>query len=192
MTHDPHRLATAEQIMNGNNPFEKVDTPLGTMERWRAEALIIGTTSGILDVYRTIRDDAASQAARADAEQAREALIEHVCEQITELAKRFDALEARLNEAKDKRRADEAAQRKLDEEEIELPPDLHEYQASEPPAKIGNDTHQPQPGGELQAVKEDDALADLPEELRDLPDTPEPKGSVLSPPTALFGVEDNP
>lgn len=51
MTHDPSRLATVEQIMNGNNPFETVDTPLGKMERWRAEAMFIGTTGGIQSVY---------------------------------------------------------------------------------------------------------------------------------------------
>ena len=48
MTYDPSRLATAEEIVNGSSPFELVDTALGKMERWRAEALIIGTTSGIL------------------------------------------------------------------------------------------------------------------------------------------------
>ena len=155
MTHDPsrhssvvaNRLATAEQIMNGNNPFEKVDTPLGTMERWRAEAMLIGTTGGMLSVYRTIRADAASQAARADAEQAREALITHVCDQITELSRRFDNLEARLNEAEDARKADEARKAKLDEEPITLPPDL---QRSQEPVKIGDDTHQP--SGELHSL----------------------------------------
>src|SRR5262249_16276977 len=137
MTHDPHRLATAEQIMNGNNPFEKVDTPLGTMERWRAEAMLIGTTGGMKSVFESIRADAAAQAARADEAEARTTLIRHVCDKIADFEKRFDALEARLTEAEDRRRADEACKAKFDEE-IELPPDLHEKQASTPPAKIEN------------------------------------------------------
>jgi len=80
MTHTPH-LATIEQIMDGNNPFEIIDTPLGVMERWRAEAMLIGSTSGVQSVFQTIRDDAAAQAARADAAQAQHALIQHVCDQ---------------------------------------------------------------------------------------------------------------
>src|SRR5262249_53514101 len=193
MTHD-QRLATAEEIMNGKDPFEKVSTPLGEMERWRAEAMLIGTTSGIENVYRTIRADAATEAARADAEQAREALITHVCDQITELATRFDALEARLNEAEDKRRSDEQAQRKFEEEPLTLPPDIAEYQASTPPAEIGDEEHQP--GCDLHTIGpsqdpepdlevEDDNIGDLPKELEEPPDpVPEPKGSVVHQPVS--------
>ena len=68
MTHDPTPLATVEQIVNGNSPFETVDTPLGAMERWRAEAMLIGTTSGVESVFKAIRADAAERAARADAD----------------------------------------------------------------------------------------------------------------------------
>jgi len=198
MTHNPH-LPTIEQIMNGSNPFETVETPFGEMERWRAEAMLIGTTSGIQDVYRTIRDDAAASQARADAEQAREALITHVCDQITELSRRFDNLEARLNEAEDKRRSDAQAAREAEAEDpLDLPPDLAEYQAAEPPAPIGDEALAP--GGELHAVAakepdpdlpsvvgdDDDNIGDLPEELEDPPDpVPEPRGSVYPQPTAI-------
>jgi hypothetical protein len=58
MMHDA-RLPPKEQIMNGNNPFETVSTPLGTMERWRAEAMLIGTTGGIQSFLQTVRNDAA-------------------------------------------------------------------------------------------------------------------------------------
>ena len=199
MTHDPHRLATAEEIMNGKNPFEKVSTPLGEMERWRAEAMLIGTTGGMKSVFESIRADAAAQAARADAEQAREALITHVCDQITELSRRFDNLEARLNEAEDKRRSDAQAAREAEAEDpLDLPPDLAEYQAAEPPAPIGDEALAP--GGELHAVAakepdpdlpsvvgdDDDNIGDLPEELEDPPDpVPEPRGSVYPQPTAI-------
>jgi hypothetical protein len=200
MTHDPH-LPTLEQVMDGFNrdPREFVDTPLGRMERWCAETMLIGTTKGMLNVYDTIRSDAASQAARADAEQAREALITHVCDQITELSRRFDDLEARLNEAEDKRRSDAQAAREAEAEDpLDLPPDLAEYQAAEPPAPIGDEA--PAPGGELHAVAakepdpdlpsvvgdDDDNIGDLPEELEDPPDpVPEPSGSVHPQPTAI-------
>ena len=200
MTHDPSRLATVEQIVNGNDPFETVDTPLGTMQRWKAEAMLIGTTSGIENVYRTIRDDAAASQARADAEQARETLITHVCDQITELAKRFDALEARFAEAEGKRRSDAQAAREAEAEDpLDLPPDIAEFQARTPPAEIGDDTHQP--GGELHTLDpsedpdpdlpsvvgdDDDNIGDLPEELEDPPDpVPEPSGSAYPQPTAI-------
>jgi hypothetical protein len=210
MTHDPRlrssvaHLPTLEKIMNGNNPFELIDTPLGTMERWRAEAMLIGSTSGIQDVYRTIRDDASAAAARADEAQAQRTLIQHVLDQITEFERRFDAHVARLAEAEDKRRADEARKARFDEEEIELPPDLAARQASSPARKIeDDDTHAHSPGGELHSVapKEEpslsselpeppleveDAEGDLPPELHDpLDPVPEPRGKVVSQPVSI-------
>jgi hypothetical protein len=188
MTHDPSRLATVEQIVNGNDPFETVDTPLGTMQRWKAEAMLIGTTSGIENVYRTIRDDAAASQARADAEQAREALITHVCDQITELARRFDNLEARLAAAEDKRRADETtAAREFEEEPLALPP-------GDPPDPSLLEDAASAPSGELHivapkeepSVEDTDNVGDLPKELEDPPDpVPEPRGSVYPQPTAI-------
>jgi hypothetical protein len=162
MTHDP-RLATLEQVMNGNNPFELVTIPpFGAMERWRAETLLIGTTGGIQSVYDTIRADATSQAARADEAEARTALIQHVCDKITDFKKRFDALEARFTAAEDRRRTDEAAQRKLDEEEIELPPDFNRPQDL-PPKPISEDAAHA-PGGELHSVAaKEEPATELPE-----------------------------
>ena len=195
MTHD-QRLATIEQIMNGNNPFETVSTPLGTMERWRAEAMLIGTTGGMQSVYDAIRTDAAAQAARADEAEARTALIRHVCDKIADFEKRFDALEARLAATEERRRADEVRKAKFDEEPLVLPPDISAKQVLAPPAEIGDDT--PPPGGELHAIaaKEepsladskdrDDNVGDLPKELEDPPDpVPEPRGSVYPQPTAI-------
>jgi hypothetical protein len=189
MTHDPsHRLATAEEIMDGKNPFEKVSTPLGEMERWRAEAMLIGTTGGIQSVYDTIRSDTASQAARADAEQARNALTAHLCDQITELARRFDALEARLAAAEDARRADETtAAREFEEEPLALPP-------GDPPDPSLLEDAASAPSGELHivapkeepSVEDTDNVGDLPKELEDPPDpVPEPRGSVYPQPTAI-------
>ena len=90
------RLPTLEQIMNSSSPFETIDTPLGKMERWRAEALIIGSTSGIQDVYRTIRDDATAQAARADEAEARATLIRHLCAKVDAFESKLDNLVAQV------------------------------------------------------------------------------------------------
>ena len=46
---------------------------------------------------------------------------------------RVDALTTRVEALEAKHKADEATQRKLDEEPLTLPPDLSEYQASTPP-----------------------------------------------------------
>jgi hypothetical protein len=204
MTHDP-RLPTIEKIMNGSNPFELVTIPpFGAMERWRAEAMLIGTTGGIQSVYDAVRSDASAAAARADADEARTALIQHVCDKIAEFEKRFDALVARVQAAEDARRAAADAAREFEEEPLELPPDFDRPQDL-PPAPIGDAT--PPPGGELHTVapKEDpseppepplevvadpkdhdDNIGDLPEELIDLPEPePEPKGSVYPQPTAI-------
>jgi hypothetical protein len=172
---------TLEEAMN-KSPFDKVDTPLGTMERWRAEALIIGTTSGIVDVYRTIRDDAASQVARADATEARNALIQHLCAKVDAFESKLDNLVAQVAAEREARRADAVRQAKLDEEEIELPPDVLEKQTLSPPSKIGDATETHHPTGELHSLEpkeepedpdlpsvvgddDDDDQGDLPEEL---------------------------
>ena len=196
MTHDPRlrssvaHLPTLEKIMNGNNPFELIDTPLGTMERWRAEAMLIGSTSGIQDVYRTIRDDASAAAARADEAQAQRTLIQHVLDQITEFERRFDAHVARLAEAEAKRRADENAAREFEEEPLSLPPGdppgadpvVAADQPTDDPPGISKDPGElPEPSLELE-----DSLGDLPEKLRDLPDPVEPpKGKVYPQPIAI-------
>ena len=55
-------------------------------------------------VYDVVRNDAANLAARADEDTARTALVQHLCDKITEFKKRFDILEARVNEAEGYRR----------------------------------------------------------------------------------------
>jgi len=144
---------------------------------------------GVLEnVYQIVRADAAAANARADEATAQRALIQHVCDQIAEFEKRFDAHVARLAEAEDRRRADEQAAHEFEEEPLTLPPGFNEYQALQ--AKIGSDeTHQP--SGELHAIapKEEpssDNVGDLPEELQDPEEpVPEPKGQVYPQPTAI-------
>jgi len=192
MTHIP-RLPTLEAIMNGS-PHELVDSPFSNdkMEAWRAQSLALGASGALAAfhrLYEMVRNDAADASARADEAKAREALVAHLCDQVAAMQERINRLADALEE---RQRADEEKarqQHRLDEEEITLPPDISEKQASAPPKEIGDDT--PTPDGHLHSVaaKEDaDNLGDLPEELRELPDpVPEPKGSVIPPPTALFG-----
>jgi len=51
-----------------------------------------------------VRNDAVNLAPRADEDTARTALVQHLCDKITEFKKRFDILEARVNEAEGYRR----------------------------------------------------------------------------------------
>jgi hypothetical protein len=175
--------------MNSSSPFETIDTPLGKMERWRAEALIIGSTSGIQDVYRTIRDDATAQAARADEAEARATLIRHLCAKVDAFESKLDNLVAQVAAEREARRADEARKAAFDQEPLALPP-------GDPPdpTVIRDETHQP--GGELHSIAakepdpdleiEGDAVGDLPKEIEDPPDpVPEPRGSVYPQPTAI-------
>jgi hypothetical protein len=189
------------------DPWAIIPTPWGEMEAWRASAMATGTMGALQNVFEIVRADSAAQAARADATEARNALIEHVCDKIADFEKRFEALEARFAAAEDARRADAARQAKLDEEPLTLPPDISEYQSRTPAAVIGDDdddTHHPT--GELHSLdpkeepedpeledpelelEDSDNIGDLPPELVEEPDpVPEPKGSVLPQPTALFG-----
>jgi hypothetical protein len=178
MTHDPsRRLVSLEQVMNGSNPFELIETPLGKMEKWRAETLLIGSTSGIQDVYRTIRDDAATQAARADEAEARNALIEHLCTKVVEFEQRFNDHEARLAAAEEQHRADQEREAEFNEEPIELPPDelppdIAAHQELTPPTKIGDGAHDTHiPGGEMHTVA---AKNEPPEPTTNDEELPEP------------------
>ena len=71
---------------------------------------------------------------------------------------------AQVAAEREARRADEAAQRKLDEEEIELPPDL----GKTPPSRAtADDTHQRHPGGELHSVSSKEEPEDPDFEIED-------------------------
>ena len=214
MTNDP-RLPTVEQVLEGlnRNPRELVDTPMGRMERWCAETMLIGQMKGALSVFDAIRSDSTIADARADAVADRDAEIRgQIVKLVTgldSLTARVDSIEAEIRTAK----ADAARKAKFDEEELVLPPDIAEKQASAPPAKIENDTHQP--SGELHSLSskeepedpdfefEDDTSrqgsddtdneGDLPPELtKDIPPAPStypnfelPKPPVVSQPVAI-------
>jgi len=173
------------------------------MEAWRADAMAVGTIGALCHVYDVIRADSAAAMARADADQARTALLKDVLEKLDALTTRFDSVASELETVKAKERADaklaadaeEERLRQLAEDPLEDPPDIAEYQARNPPSEVGDEALQP--GGELYAIPpkeepeiEDDTdnIGDLPRELHDPAEpVPEPKGSVLPQPTALFG-----
>jgi hypothetical protein len=209
MTHDP-RLPALEQIMNGS-PYELVDSPFSKdkMEAWRAQSIATGASGALAafhQLYEMVRNDAAEAATRADEAKARETLVAHLCDQVSLMQDRINRLADQLEA---KQRADDAKareQRRLDEEEITLPPDIAAKAAQEHPAKIGDDTHHP--GGELHSVdpKEEDPEYDEPPEDRDDdqgnlppeltkdvppapstygPDFEQPKAPVVSQPTAI-------
>jgi len=199
--HDP-RLPSLEHIMNGS-PYELVDSPFATekMEAWRAQSIATGASGALAAfhrLYEMVRNDAADAATRADEAKAREALVSHLCDQVSEMQERINRLADSLEE---RQRSDEAAarhQRRLDEEPITLPPDISEKQASTPASAVGEDeTHHP--GGELHSVdpKEEPSLGDnegdLPPELLEgvapapatYPDPELPKPPVVSQPIAV-------
>ncbi|HJY80176.1 MAG TPA: hypothetical protein VKK81_03725 [Candidatus Binatia bacterium] len=181
MTHDARlrssvaHLPTLEQIMNGNNPFEILATPLGTMERWRAEAMLIGTTGGIQSVLQTVRNDAAELEKKTVELDAKKSAVLSTVNRLLRFMSRVDALTSRVEALEAKRKADEAVQRKLDEEFIELPPDIAEYQTLSPPRKIEDETPTPSghtPGGELHQLP---AKTEDQEPVSELPEPPEPE-----------------
>ena len=153
------------------DPFELINTPFAEapLERWRAEAMAGGAMSVLGQVYDVVKNDAAAVAARADAGEARTALIQHLCDKVGEFEQRFNDLEARFAEAEDARRADYQAAREFEEEELALPPDFLD---EPPPQKIEDDTHQP--SGELHevAAKEEPELLSEDEEPSELPEPP--------------------
>src|SRR5262249_15472923 len=161
-----------------------------------ASTLATGTMGALSSVYHTVRDDAAAAMARADAEQARVALLKDVHKKLDVLTACVDAVTSELETIKAKERADAeaAAQAEeerrlaLEEDPLEDPPDLLEYRVLNPPSKIGDTT--PAPSGELHALppksEDDDNVGDLPKELEEPPDpVPEPRGSVVSQPVSI-------
>jgi hypothetical protein len=174
------------------DPFALIPTPWGEMEAWRASTMATGTMGMLQNVYDMVRADSAAQAARADATEARNALIQHLCEKVEEFQRRFDDHEARLAAAEDARRADQAHAREFAEEPVTLPPDLQEYQTENPPAEIGDVSKEPEPSLNEQdntGDRTDDNTGDLPEEIQ-LPKPlsepePEPKGTVFPQPISI-------
>jgi len=201
--HDP-RFPTVEEVM-ARNPYEVIDSPWGEMPAWKVDAIAVGTIAALHHVFDVIRADSAAAMARADADQARTALLKDVLEKLDVLTARFDSVASELETVKAKERADAKAAadaeeerlRQLEEDPLEDPPDIFEYQARNPPSAVGEDDS-PAPSGELHSVapkqepevEDDDTdnIGDLPPELAPPSDpVPEPKGSVLPQPTALFG-----
>jgi len=175
---------TLEEILH-RDPFELVDSPWGTIEAWRASTLATGTMGALAQVAAIVRNDAAALEQKAVALDAKKHAVLNTVNKLLKFMSRVDALTSRVEALEDKRKADEATQRKLGEEPLTLPPDILEFQTRTPPSEIGGDT--PPPGGELHTVapkeepslEDSDNVGDLPRELEEPPDpVPEPRGSV--------------
>src|SRR5215831_6192955 len=161
MTHDA-RLPTLEHVLDGN-PFELIDSPFaeGKMERWRANAMATGTMGYLAQIYKMVRNDAAELEKKTAALDAKKSAVLSTVNRLLRFMSRVDALTSRVEALEEKRKADEAEQRKFEEEPLTLPPDIAEYQASAPPAEIGDETHQQ---GELHTIApKDEPLSELPE-----------------------------
>jgi len=132
------------------------------MERWRANAMATGTMGYLAQIYEMVRNDAAELEQKTAALDAKKSAVLSTVNRLLRFMSRVDALTFRVEALEAKRKADEAVQRKLDEEPIELPPDIFEKQTLAPPAEIGDDTHQP--GGELHSIaaKEEEQLPEPP------------------------------
>jgi hypothetical protein len=127
----------------GKNPMELIDTPSGKMERWRADALLVGETSALTELIKAIHNDSVSVHARYDAREAelnsrqdaldeRERQIGVMAAQVVDMAGKASVLFDRIQKA----RAD------AEREPLAHPP------ATE--AAPGDDTHIP--SGELHAI----------------------------------------
>ena len=160
MTYDA-RLATLEQVMT-HDPFEVIDTPWGRMEAWRASTIATGTMGALAQVAAIVKNDAAALEEETAALDAKKSAVLSTVNRLLRFMSRVDALTSRVEAMEEKRKADEAAQRKFEEEPLTLPPDIHEYQTRTPPAEIGDEGHVP--GGELH---------DLPPKDEELPEPPE-------------------
>src|SRR5262245_42446679 len=193
MTQHAH-LPTLEEIMH-RNPFELVDSPWGKIEAWRASTLSTGTMGALTQVYEMVRSDAAELQEKTVAFDAKKSAVLKTVNRLLSFMSRVDALTSRVEALEEKRKADEAVQRKLDEEPIDLPPDIADYHTLSPPQKI-EDTTPPGPTGELHSLtpsedpepslEVEDEVGDLPNELEEPPDpVPEPKGSVYPQPVAI-------
>src|SRR6516225_7835414 len=132
------------------------------MERWRANAMATGTMGYLAQVYEMVRNDAAALEEKTAALDAKKSAVLSTVNRLLRSMSRVDALTSRVEALEAKHKADEATQCKLDEEPIELPPDIAEYQTCTPPAEVGDDTHQP--GGELHSIaaKEEEQLPEPP------------------------------
>jgi len=128
---------------NTQDPWQIIDTPWGEMEAWRASTLATGTMGALAQVAAIVRNDAAELEKKTVAFDAKKASVLRTVNKLLNFMSRVDALTSRVEALEAQRKAEMAAQRKLDEEAIELPPDLDRPQDL-PPAKIGDNAPSPQ------------------------------------------------
>jgi hypothetical protein len=157
------------------DPFELIPSPWGVIERWRASTLSTGTMGALAQVCEIVRADAAEAVARADAMEARKALVQRLCDQVAEMQERINTLAEPLEA---RHRADQEEQERerlaaFEQEPIELPPGTSEVPDEELEVlRHPDDTHVP--GGELHDVPpKEERLPEPTEEDQELPEPPE-------------------
>jgi hypothetical protein len=111
----------------GKDPMELVTTPLGDiMERWRADALLVGETSALTELIKQVHNDAVEEIADIEAREAKCAAREEACDarerafgvtaaNVVNFIGRAAALFDKLQEAR--------ADAKREAEPLALPPD---------------------------------------------------------------------
>jgi hypothetical protein len=178
----------------GKDPMEMVETKSGKMERWRADALLIGETSALLAMNDQVRNDTitaianitareADLNARDDAISARERAHAVSVARFTD----FVARTARMLDKLEKLRADAIAGK---DEPLAHPPGdapgddpTNRSKFPEPSLELEDDAPAHHPGGELHAIAaKDPEQQDLPaEDEAEFPDPELPRPPMTHP-----------
>jgi hypothetical protein len=64
----------------GKNPMDLVDTPSGKMERWRADAMLVGETSALTELIKQVHNDAEATIADTVSREAAVSAREQACD----------------------------------------------------------------------------------------------------------------
>jgi hypothetical protein len=134
--------------LGDNDPMEMIDTRAGPMERWRADALLLGETSGlfearkrILKEFDSIRSDSVALQQQVAEVTRDQRAIQNMAVKVVDMLQRADSLVKRVEAFEEKQRAD--AERAL-EEPLPSPPG-DPSKAPEPPLEL-EDAQQPAHG----------------------------------------------
>jgi hypothetical protein len=141
------------------NPFELVDSPSGPMERWRADALLVGETSALTELIKQVHNDSVSVHARYDAREAelnaRADALDERERQIGVMAAQVADLAGQLSVRWDKLQKTRADQER---EPIAHPPDNQGKLPDSIPGKGSGDPSSPSQLPEPSLEVEDDAI----------------------------------
>ncbi len=153
------------------DPEETIDTRIGRMERWRADALLLGEVSGLSALRDHVKNDAVAAIdeveQREQAVAARERIADAREQALRATAARLDALAERITEEWDRIEQVRADQERERNEPLAEPPDPTS-KVPEPSLSVGDDRH---------AYATD--LPDLPQQDPEDPEQPDSHGEFL-------------